>query len=147
MYKRQRPPRAGDAHPDVAGPVPAVTAGNSSPALESGQQALFDALAQIDGFALAILDELAASPHPGGMSLPRLGKRLGQGASVVLRQLTAMSAASLGGRPGPGWVRIEREEERWIAFLTDAGRARHASWMALVAQAEALEADLASPSS
>lgn len=44
-------------------------------------------------------------------------------------------------------MRIEREEERWIAFLTDAGRARHASWMALVAQAEALEADLASPSS
>nr|WP_095949428.1 hypothetical protein [Variovorax boronicumulans] len=57
------------------------------------------------------------------MSLPRLGKRLGQGASVVMRQLTLMGDAALGGARGPGWVRVVQLEDRWVAHLTDAGRA------------------------
>lgn len=57
------------------------------------------------------------------MSLPRLGKRLGQGVSVLLRELTLMSDASVGGQRGPGWVRVDQLGERWVAHLTDAGRA------------------------
>ncbi|MBV7539512.1 hypothetical protein KW835_00270 [Acidovorax sp. sic0104] len=56
------------------------------------------------------------------MSLPRLGKRLGQGASVLLRELSLMSDAPVGGQRGPGWVRVERVGERWVAFLTVEGR-------------------------
>lgn len=58
-----------------------------------------------------------------GVSLPRLGKRLGQGVSVLLRELTLMSDAPVGGQRGPGWVRVEQAGERWVAYLTDAGRA------------------------
>ncbi|KRC23521.1 hypothetical protein [Acidovorax sp. Root217] len=58
-----------------------------------------------------------------GVSLPRLGKRLGQGVSVLLRELTLMSDASVGGQRGPGWVRVDQVGERWVAHLTDAGRA------------------------
>ncbi|MES2610675.1 hypothetical protein [Acidovorax sp.] len=65
------------------------------------------------------LDAAAAS----GVSLPRLGKRLGQGASVLLRELTLMSDATVGGQRGPGWVRVDQVGERWLAHLTDAGRA------------------------
>jgi hypothetical protein len=82
----------------------------------------------VDGFSFSILNELAQAPADAGMSLPKLGKRLKQGASVVLRQLTLMSDASIAGQPGPGWVRIERDEERWVAYITDAGRA---SWEAV----------------
>lgn len=91
--------------------------------------AAFDA----DAFAAAILRALAEAPGEGGMSLPRLGKRLGQGASVVMRQLTLMGDASIGGTRGPGWVRVVQLDDRWVAHLTDAGRA--------VAQALSLPAD------
>lgn len=64
----------------------------------------------------------AAAAAPG-MSLPRLGKRLGQGVSVLMRELTLMSDAAVGGQRGPGWVRVEQAGERWVAHLTDAGRA------------------------
>ena len=76
-----------------------------------------------DAFCVAILRALAEAPGEGGMSLPRLGKRLGQGASVVMRQLTLMGDATLGGVRGPGWVRVGQQDERWVAHLTDAGRA------------------------
>ncbi|WP_341887723.1 hypothetical protein [Variovorax sp. YR752] len=76
-----------------------------------------------DAFFIAILRALAEAPGEGGMSLPRLGKRLGQGASVVMRQLTLMGDATLGGVRGPGWVRVVQQDERWVAHLTDAGRA------------------------
>ena len=76
-----------------------------------------------DAFSIAILRALAEAPGEGGMSLPRLGKRLGQGASVVMRQLTLMGDAALGGVRGPGWVRVVQQNERWVAHLTDAGRA------------------------
>lgn len=76
-----------------------------------------------DAFSIAILRALAEAPGEGGMSLPRLGKRLGQGASVVMRQLTLMGDATLGGVRGPGWVRVVQQDDRWVAHLTDAGRA------------------------
>lgn len=82
-----------------------------------------------DTLAAAILRALDEDSRSGagassaGMSLPRLGKRLGQGASVLLRELSLMSDAPVGGQRGSGWVRVERAGERWVAFLTDEGRA------------------------
>ena len=75
-----------------------------------------------DQFAAAVLMQLAAAPPPGGMSLPRLAKRLGLGVSVVMRQLSLMGNAVIGGQSGPGWVRVEQTEDRWVAYLTEAGR-------------------------
>ena len=40
-----------------------------------------------------------------------------------MRQLALMGDAALGGVPGPGWVAVERDGERWLARLSDAGRA------------------------
>lgn len=77
----------------------------------------------LDDLSLAILQELAQAPSPVGMSLPRLGKQLGQGASVVMRHLSMMSDATIGGNQGPGWVRVTQLDDRWVATLTDAGRA------------------------
>jgi FdhD protein len=77
--------------------------------------------------ALAILRVLAQSEDPAradaGMSLPRLGKRLGQGVSVLMRQLTLMGDAAVGGERGPGWVVVAEQGGHWTARLTDAGRA------------------------
>jgi len=78
--------------------------------------------AELDDLSLAILQALAAAPGTAGMSLPRLGKHLGQSASVLMRHLSLMSEASIGGRPGPGWVRVTQIDDRWVANLTDAGR-------------------------
>jgi hypothetical protein len=78
---------------------------------------------QLDALSAAILRELAAAPGDAGMSLPRLGKHLGLGASVLMRALSAMGHARIGGVEGPGWVRVTQEEERWTAALTAAGRA------------------------
>lgn len=72
--------------------------------------------------AAAILLELNSSAGPGGMSLPRLGKRLGQGVSALMRELSLMSDARIGDRQGPGWVRVVQVEERWIAHITPAGQ-------------------------
>ncbi len=65
---------------------------------------------------------LALSQEPAPMSLPKLGKRLGLGASVLMRALATMGDARLGGRSGPGWVTVRLQDERWTAALTDAGR-------------------------
>lgn len=70
--------------------------------------------------AEALLRALAESAQP--VSVPRLGKRLGLGASVVMRTLTLMGDAVLGGQAGPGWVQLRCEDERWLASLTEAGR-------------------------
>lgn len=77
---------------------------------------------------VAILRELADAPADRGVSVPRLGKRLGQGASVVLRQLSLMGDATIGGTAGPGWVRVAMEDGRWVAYITPAGR----TWLASV---------------
>ncbi|MBS3017631.1 hypothetical protein DJFAAGMI_00354 [Comamonas sp. PE63] len=57
------------------------------------------------------------------VSLPRLGKHLGQSASVLMRELSALGDAELGGARGPGWVQIHNVEGHWRASLTEAGRA------------------------
>ena len=87
-----------------------------------------DDVPELDELSAAILRELAAAPGEAGMSLPRLGKHLGLGASVLMRSLSAMSNARIGGVDGPGWVRVTQVEERWTAALTEHGRtycARH----------------------
>jgi len=82
-----------------------------------------DAVPELDELSAAILRELATAPGEAGMSLPRLGKHLGLGASVLMRSLSAMSNARIGGVDGPGWVRVTQVEERWTAALTEQGRA------------------------
>lgn len=76
----------------------------------------------IPPLAASILQELASEPSEAGMSLPRLGKRLGLGVSVLLRELTLMGSARIGNTTGPGWVQVEQQDGRWVAHLTAAGR-------------------------
>jgi len=82
-----------------------------------------DAAPELDELTVAILRELASAPGDAGMSLQRLGKHLGLGVSVLMRALSAMGHARIGGVEGPGWVRVTQEEDRWTAALTEAGRA------------------------
>ena len=76
----------------------------------------------LDELSVAILRELALSPGATGMALPRLGKHLGVGASVLLRRLSMMGLARIGGVDGPGWVRVTQLDDRWVAALTEDGR-------------------------
>jgi FdhD protein len=76
--------------------------------------------AGLEALAAAILRELAA--EPGTMSLPRLGKRLGQGASVLMRCLAMMGEAPIAGAPGPGWVLLQQQDGHWRVGLTERGR-------------------------
>lgn len=78
---------------------------------------------ELDPLSRAILLALADAPRDGGVSLPRLGKQLGQGASVLMRQLTLMGDATLGGVRGPGWVRVVQLDDRWVVHLEAPGRA------------------------
>jgi DNA-binding transcriptional LysR family regulator len=67
---------------------------------------------------LQTLHELA----PGGeaVALTRLAKRLDQRVSVLLRELTALSDASLGGVRGPGLVRLSCDDSgRWTVTLVN----------------------------
>ena len=77
----------------------------------------------LDDLSIGILNELASAQPHAGMSLPRLGKQLGVGVSVLMRRLSLMGDARIGGVPGPGWVRVAQLSDRWTAALTDAGRA------------------------
>lgn len=70
--------------------------------------------------AEALLAELAREPD--GVSLPRLCKRLGLRMSVLMRELAWLGEAPIGGRPGPGLVRVEERGERSFAVLTERGR-------------------------
>ncbi|AVT17532.1 formate dehydrogenase accessory sulfurtransferase FdhD [Paracidovorax avenae] len=83
-----------------------------------------------DDFTAALLAALAELDAPQGVSLPRLAKRLAQPGSAVLRRLHLLGDAVLGGTPGPGWVRVAQDGDRWLAHLTEAGRARAASGVA-----------------
>ena len=52
------------------------------------------------------------------VALTRLAKRLDQRVSVLLRELTALSDARLGGVPGPGLVRLACDDAgRWTAAI------------------------------
>ena len=77
--------------------------------------------------ALAILravrDAASLDGVERGVSLPRLVKLLGHGASVLLRTLATLGDAPVAGQPGPNWVRVEQAEGRWTIYLTDAGDA------------------------
>ena len=64
-------------------------------------------------------------PHPAGMSLPRLCKRLDVRMSVLMRTLAWLGEDSIGSVPGAGWVRTVEDGERTLALLTDHGRAAH----------------------
>ena len=72
--------------------------------------------------AAAILLALHEEAQGDGMSLPRLGKRLGQGASVLLHELALMGDAVVGGVPGPGWVQLTQADGRWRVQLAFGGR-------------------------
>jgi hypothetical protein len=83
--------------------------------------------AELDALTAAILEELALAPSDEGLSLPRLSKRLGLGASSLMRQLSALGSQKIGGTEGLGWVGVTRQEDRWMAALTPAGRLVHAA--------------------
>jgi hypothetical protein len=85
--------------------------------------------ANLDELSVAILRELAGAPGDSGMSLARLGKHLGAGASILMRHLAMMGMARIGGVEGPGWVRVAQEEDRWIVALTEDGRAFCSRWL------------------
>ncbi len=77
-----------------------------------------------DDLTAALLAALAERDAPQGVSLPRLAKHLDLPGSAILRRLALLGDAVLGGQPGPGWVRVAQDGDRWLARLTDAGRAR-----------------------
>ena len=77
---------------------------------------------ELDPISQAILHALAGAPHEGCVSLPWLGKQVGGGASVLMRHLTRMGSATLGGVAGPGWVQVVQSGARWEVHLTPAGR-------------------------
>ena len=90
----------------------------------------------LDELSAAILRELAAAPNDAGMSLPRLGKHLGLGASVLMRSLSGMSHARIGGVEGPDGPRdagggtLERRPHRGRDAILRAAicsRDRHAA--------------------
>ncbi|MCE4554184.1 hypothetical protein LXT13_06930 [Pelomonas sp. P8] len=67
---------------------------------------------------------LQALDEGEGVALTRLAKRRGERVSVLLRELTLFSEATLGGVTGPGWVVLQVDDGgRWTARLTPAGRA------------------------
>jgi FdhD protein len=72
-----------------------------------------------DPLASQILQMLAAEQAP--VSLPRLGKQLGQSGSVLMRQLALMGSASIAGQAGPEWVDLRQEDGRWVARITPHG--------------------------
>ncbi len=75
------------------------------------------------GFGKAELLQLLQELAPGGEPVPltRLAKRLDLRVSVLLRELTALSDARLGGVPGPGLVRLACDEAgRWTVVLLRA---------------------------
>lgn len=60
----------------------------------------------------------------GGVSLPRLCKRLGVRMSVLLRELAWIGEDPIGDHPAPGWVRVEAHGDNSLAVLTERGRER-----------------------
>ncbi|WP_422017987.1 hypothetical protein [Roseateles sp.] len=68
---------------------------------------------------LQTLHELAPGGEP--VALTRLAKRLDERVSVLLRELTALSDASLGGVAGPGLVQLACDDDgRWTVRLLQA---------------------------
>lgn len=65
-----------------------------------------DTAPELDELWAAIPREPAAAPGDASMSLPRLSKRLGMSASVLMLALSAMSHGHIGGVEGAGRVRV-----------------------------------------
>ena len=84
-----------------------------------------------------------AEAGASGMSLARLCKQLGLGASVVMRQLSALGDQAIGGVPGPGFASLLIQGNQWRATLTDAGQLALTAW---AAQASMLSAGVAAES-
>ncbi|KAF1042496.1 hypothetical protein [Xylophilus sp.] len=82
-----------------------------------------DAAAAQDPLVHALLALLGEEGPGAAVSLPRIGKRLGVGASVVMRALSRLGSAAIGGQPGPGWVEVTHDGARWLVRLTPAGSA------------------------
>ena len=59
-----------------------------------------------DDLTAALLAALAELDASQGVSLPRLAKHLDLPGSAIMRRLTLLGDAVLGGQPGPGWVRV-----------------------------------------
>jgi len=95
--------------------------------------------------AAALLLALAEEGVDRQVSLPRLGKRLQQGVSVLLRELTLMGSARLGPRTGPGWVAVQQDGDRWLASLTPAGAAAAAAAATAAAAIETPDEDTVPP--
>lgn len=89
-----------------------------------------------DDLTAALLAALAELDASQGVSLPRLAKHLDLPGSAIMRRLTLLGDAVLGGQPGPGWVRVVQEGDRWLARLTDAGRAQVAGRHACASASE-----------
>ncbi|MEH3087067.1 MAG: hypothetical protein PGN26_11175 [Xylophilus ampelinus] len=123
--------------PAASGPAAAGPASGTAPAPGPGEAPAL----RIDRATALLL--LALQDEGAAVSVPRLGKRLGEGASVLMRRLAATGDAAVGGRPGPGWTRLEHQGDRWMAGLTDAGRDLAQRLRALVEAAPA--SDGASP--
>lgn len=72
----------------------------------------------------ALLRLVAELDAGDGVALTRLAKRRDERVSVLLRKLTPLSDAPLGGEAGPGWVALACDDGgRWTARLTPAGHA------------------------
>lgn len=80
--------------------------------------------------ALAQLQSQDAGRAAQPVSLPRLCKHLGQGASVLMRVLSLLGDAEVGGQAGPAWVQTEFLNGQWRVALTPAGHAAIAHWQA-----------------
>jgi hypothetical protein len=109
--------------PDAAQAPNAAHHDDNAHGASGGAAAGEPARAPLDDLTAAILGELAQVSGDAGMSLPRLGKHLGLGVSVLMRCLATLGPARIGGVDGPGWVRVTQHDERWTAALTEAGRA------------------------
>lgn len=68
-----------------------------------------------------ILQALAQTGSQG-MSLPRLCKQVGVGASAAMRCLSALGTHPVGGVTGPGWTELTNDDGRWHVGLTVAGQ-------------------------
>ncbi len=62
-----------------------------------------------------------AERGPAPIALPRLTKMLGESASTVMRTIIPLTDAEVGGQAGPGWVRMQAQDGRWLVALTDEG--------------------------
>ncbi|QNP50588.1 hypothetical protein H9K75_17320 [Diaphorobacter aerolatus] len=69
------------------------------------------------------LDEELRAHGDDRVSVARLCKMLDASASALMREATLLGDAEIAGQRGPGLLRMEQENGRWMVRLTDAGLA------------------------